>query len=215
MARVYHLQGQIFHQVGAFSQAADRLARNVNASKIDTVVRQHSSLHWPKPECFWGGTRLDDQIGRLLKQAENHGNVEAVAWSIMAQGLSRLVSRKHTIALRRFQAAYAAAAACGQRNLRGRSLLLQGLALALDGRLREAFARFQVLAVSSEGHGLIDRQVRASVLAQCCLCPSLSEHQRMAAEINRLAALQVATSDQANLARIVVEGVVAPSSKPS
>ena len=198
MAQVHRLQGQIFHHLGEFTGAADRLARNVNATNIDTVVRQQSLYTLTSARVLLGWhDGLDDQIGRLLKEARSHGNVEAVAWCIMAQGLAHLVSRKYTIALRRFQAAYAAAAACGQRSLRGESLLLQGLALVLDNRVREAHACYQILAQSSEGHGLIDRQVMASVLAQCCLC-HLSEHQHLGAEIDRLAALQVAASDQAS-----------------
>ena len=60
----------------------------------------------------------------------------------MAQGLYHIVMRKHTMALRRFQAAYAAAAACGRRNLRGESLMLQGLVLTLDGRMNDAYDCF-------------------------------------------------------------------------
>ena len=55
---------------------------------------------------------------------------------------------------------------------------------------------FIQLAQSSEGHGLIVR-VMASILAQCCLCQT-DDNEDMATKVDQLAALQVATFDQAN-----------------
>ena len=75
--------------------------------------------------------------------------------------------------------------------------MLQGLVLTLDGRMNDAYDRFIQLAQSSEGHGLIDQQVMASILAQCCLCQS-GDHEDMATKVDQLAALQVATSNQAS-----------------
>lgn len=198
MAQVYRLQGEILLQLGEFSTAADRLARNITDSKVDTVVRQHSLYicTWARILQGWQ-EGLGEQIRRKLKQARSHGNVEAVAWCLMAQGLYHVINGKYTIALRRFQAAYAAAAACGQHKLLSESLTLQGLVLVLDKRLDQAYRCFQSLAQSCEGRGLIDRQVMASVLAQCCLCLK-GETQSVATEVDRLAALQEASSEQAS-----------------
>lgn len=170
IAQIYLLQGRVLLQIGELVAAADRLARNIEAKKIDEILRQQSSRYCTQTRLLLGWKDgLLEQHQRLLKTSRVLGSIEGVAWGMLSAGMLNLSERQYSLALRRFQAAYAAAAACGRKALLYDSHGWFALALFLNKDIQGAQLQYERLSESLLSAGEIEKGAIAKLQSTCCL----------------------------------------------